>query len=110
MSLLILWTPIALQSLSEVFAYTFEEFGERQLRKLTSQIYAVTKRISSFPNSGKVEYEITKAAGIEYRSVKLIKEISLLYTVVDDAIYIEFVKNARIDDATMLEKILSKDD
>ena len=55
MSLRIEWTPVALQSLSDVFEYTFEEFGERQVRKLTSQIYKVTNRISQFPLTGTLD-------------------------------------------------------
>ena len=34
MNLNIEWTPVALQSLDEVFEYTFEEFGKAQVRKL----------------------------------------------------------------------------
>ena len=41
MNLNIEWTPVALQSLDEVFEYTFEEFGKAQVRKLTKQIYAL---------------------------------------------------------------------
>ena len=35
MNLNIEWTPVALQSLDEVYEYTFEEFGKAQVRKLT---------------------------------------------------------------------------
>lgn len=105
MSLTIEWTAIALQSLSEVFDYTFEEFGERQVRKLTSQIYKTTRRISAFPNLGKVDELCTEEFGIEYRSVVVISEISLLYTVVGDTLYIEYVRNARLDDATVWDKL-----
>ena len=105
MNLQVLWTPIALLSLSEVFKYTYLEFGERQLRRLTSQIYAAIRRIAAFPQLGRPEEEISEAMGIEYRSTIVIKEISLLYTVVGDTLYVEYVKNARQDDATMLEKL-----
>ena len=105
MSLPIKWTPIAQQSLSEVIVYTFEEFGERQLKKLTSRIYKAVSRISSFPLSGKLENELFEATGIEYRSIVVISEIKLLYTVNEETVYIEFVKNTRMDDATMLKKL-----
>jgi plasmid stabilization system protein ParE len=105
MNLQILWTPIALQSLSEVFVYTYTEFGERQLRKLTSQIYKVTRRIASFPQMGKLEEDLIDATGIEYRSMVVISELVLLYTIYEDTVYIEFVKDARLDDATMLAKL-----
>lgn len=49
MNLNIEWTPVALQSLDEVFEYTFEEFGKAQVRKLTKQIYSATRRIAAFP-------------------------------------------------------------
>lgn len=37
MNLNIEWTPVALQSLDEVYEYTFEEFGKAQVRKLTNK-------------------------------------------------------------------------
>ena len=105
MNLQVLWTPIALQSLSEVFEYTHKEFGERQLHKLASQIYAVCGRLAIFPLSGKRESELAKATGIEYRSIIVIKELKLLYTICDNTLFIEFVKNTRMDDTTMLERL-----
>ena len=36
---------------------------------------------------------------------RFINEIKLLYTVVEDTLFIEFVKNTRLDDATMLAKL-----
>ena len=104
MSLRIKWTPVALQSLSEVLDYTFEEFGERQLQKLTKLIYSTTYRLAAFPLSGKFEPEITDSTGIEYRSMAVISEIKILYTTDDDTLYVEFVKNVRLDDATMLAR------
>ena len=109
MNLPILWTPIALLSLSEVFEYTYEEFGELQLRKLTSQIYSVTRRIATFPHLGKSETELFEATGINYRSIVVISKIKLLYTISDDTLFIEYVKNSNMDDATMLEKIMNNE-
>ena len=105
MNLHIQWTPIALLSLSEVFKYTFEEFGERQLRRLQTQISSTARRIATFPGLGKHESDLIRATGIEYRSILVISEIKLLYTVSEDMLFIEFVKNARMDDTTMLEKL-----
>jgi len=105
MNLRIQWTPIALLSLSEVFEYTFEEFGERQLRWLKTQISTTARRIATFPGLGKREADLVEATGIEYRSIHVISEIKLLYTVSDDSIFIEFIKNAQMDDSTMLEKL-----
>ena len=105
MNLHIQWTPIALLSLSEVFEYTYEEFGERQLHTLKTQISSTARRIATFPGLGKREAGLVEATGIEYRSMLVISEIKLLYTVSEDTLFIEFVKNARMDDATMLEKL-----
>ena len=105
MSLHIAWTPVALQSLSDVFEYTFDEFGERQVHRLTSQIYKVVRRIAAYPNLGTLDEECTEEFGVEYRSVKVISEISVMYTVVGDTLFIEYVRNARLDDATVWEKL-----
>ncbi len=105
MNLHIQWTPIALLSLSEVFEYTYEEFGERQLHTLKTQISSTARRIATFPGLGKREAGLVEATGIEYRSMLVISEIKLLYTVSEDTLFIEFVKNARMDDSTMLEKL-----
>lgn len=105
MNFQIQWTHIALLSLSEVFDYTYNEFGKRQLNKLTEQIQTATRCLSIFPMSGKREEELAEATGIEYRSIIVISEIKLLYTISDSTVYIEFVKNTRMDDATMLDKL-----
>ena len=109
MSLRIEWTPVALQSLSDVFEYTFEEFGERQVRRLTSQIYKVTNRISQFPLTGTLDEACTDEFGVEYRRVVVISEISLIYTVVDDTLFIEYVRNARLDDSTVWDRLSNQE-
>lgn len=105
MNLHIEWTPIAQQSLREVYIYTMEKFGRRQLLKLTSKIYAATRRIAAMPESGKREAEMTDATGVEYRSTIVIKELKLIYTLTNGTVTIEFVKNARMSNATMLLKL-----
>ena len=105
MNLQILWTPIALQSLSEVFEYTYEMFGEQQLQKLSHKIIDTTRRIAAFPLSGKLETNLFEETGIEYRSTLVINEIKLLYTISNNELFIEYVKNNRMDDATVLERI-----
>ena len=99
-----------MQSLSEVFDYTYEEFGERQVRKLINQISKTTSRIAVFPHIGKVEELYTEEFGVEYRSIVVISEISLIYTILDDTIYIEYVKNARQDDETVWDKLSVTDE
>lgn len=105
MNLHIQWTHIALQSLSNVLGYTFEEFGEQQLHQLSHKIMTTVNRLSTFPQLGKTEDYLTEVTGIEYRSVVVIKEIKLIYTVNEDSIYIEYVKNNRQDDSKLLEKL-----
>ena len=105
MNLQIQWTPTALQSLSEVLEYTFCQFGERQLHKLTRQIHASARRVSIFPLLGKRETKLIKATGIEYHSTVVIKQIKLIYTVNKDILYVRFIKNSRMDDSTLLKKL-----
>ena len=107
MNLRIEWTHTALQSLEEVFEYTFEEFGERQVRKLTSQIYQVVRRLAAYPLMGAVDEESTEEFGVEYRRIVVISEISLLYTIVGDTLFIEYVRNVRMDDLTVWERLSS---
>ena len=105
MNLQIQWTPTALQSLSEVLEYTFCQFGERQLRKLTRQIHTSARRVSIFPLLGKRETKLIKATGIEYRSTVVIKQIKLIYTIDKDILYVRFIKNNCMDDSTLLKKL-----
>lgn len=107
MSLPIQWTPIALQSLSKVFDYTFEEFGEKQLRILSDKITTAANRIATFPQIGKVEESLSRRLNIEYRSISVIHEINLIYTIHNDVLFIEYVKNNRQDDATILSYLTS---
>ena len=105
MNLQIQWTPTALQSLSEVLDYTYGQFGERQLRKLTRQIHTSARRVSIFPLLGKRETKLINATGIDYHSTVVIKQIKLIYTVDKDILYVRFIKNNRMDDSTLLKKL-----
>lgn len=101
MSLSIEWTATALQSLEAVLEYTITEFGEAQVRKLRSQIFRTVKRLSVYPQMGAVEPFSSKTQ-YEYRGALVIKEIKIIYRVVEDRILIIYVKNARLDEKTML--------
>ena len=81
MNLPIKWTPLALQSLSEVLDYTFNTFGGNQLVKLSEQIDATVERIAAFPFAGKEETDLTNQTGVKYHSFAVIKEIKLIYTI-----------------------------
>lgn len=106
MNLQVKWTLVALQSLSEVLDYTFEQFGEKQLRKLTKRINSTVYRISLFPKSGKPETDVSDCIGVAFRSVVVLKKIKLYYTFGNGILFIEFVKNTNMDDNTMINKLL----
>ncbi len=101
MSLRIEWTPSALQSLLDVYEYTCEEFGESQLKKLRMKIDAATRRIAAFPQIGQVE-PYSARMGMEIRGLMVISQIKIVYCVMPDFIQIEYIKNNRLDDETML--------
>ena len=105
MSLPIEWTPLALQSLSDIFEYTFEFFGEQQLLKLRTQVTTAAKRIAIFPLSGKKEEYFSKIMGVEYRSTMVINEIKMIYTILDDKLIIEYMMNTRQDEDTIAQKL-----
>ena len=106
MSLHTEWTPVALLSLSEVFEYTLTTFGERQLLTLKEKITSTEKLLTIFPLAGKVESDYSNLLGHEYRSVLVIKELKMIYTIDGDRILIEYLKNTRLDDTTLLLKLL----
>ena len=106
MNLPVLWTQVALQSLSEVLDYTFDTFGGQQLLKLSGQIDETVARISEFPLAGRIEEWLSAETGVEYHSLAVIREIKLIYSISDEAIYIEYVKNNRQDDASILLKMI----
>lgn len=101
------WTATAQQSLEYVFEYTYGEFGERQLRRLHRQILNTVRRIVSFPQMGPVE-SFSKLTGKEYRGVIVIKEIKVIYSIIPDGIRIEYIKNTRLDEATLLDALFIK--
>ena len=69
MNLQVKWTLVALQSLSDVLEYTYEQFGERQLRKINKRINSSVLRIMFFPNIGKPEPYVSELIGVDFRSV-----------------------------------------
>ena len=101
MNLPIKWTPLALQSLSDVFEYTCDIFGEQQLHKLRGKVSDATRLLSLFPLAGKKEIELSEDLKTDYRSIVVIKEIKLIYTVTYDEVFIEYVMNTRQSEATV---------
>ena len=107
MSLQIKWTSIALQSLSDVFEYTFDMFGNKQLTKLRIKISETTKVISTFPLAGKKEIELSEQLQVHYRSIIVLKEIKLIYSCTSDTVFIEYVMNTRQDKDTIAHMLES---
>ena len=105
MNLQVKWTLVALQSLSEVLDYTFEQFGERQLRKLTKRINSSVIRILFFPKLGKPEPYVSDLIGVDFRSVVVVKKIKLYYTQSNEILFVEYIKNTNMDDSTMINKL-----
>ena len=105
MNLQVKWTLVALQSLSEVLEYTFEQFGERQLRKLTKRINSTVLRILFFPKIGKPEPYVSDLIGVEFRSLVVLKKIKLYYTLSNEIVFVEFIKNTNMDEDTMIKKL-----
>ena len=105
MNLQVKWTLVALQSLSDVLEYTYEQFGERQLRKINKRINSSVLRIMFFPNIGKLEPYVSELIGVDFRSVVVVKKIKLYYTQSKEILFVEFIKNTNMDDDTMLKKL-----
>ena len=101
MNLPIKWTPLALQSLSDVFEYTYNNFGEQQLHKLRGKISDATRLLSLFPFAGKKEIQLSEDLRTDYRSIVVIKEIKLIYSVTYDEVFIEYVMNTSQCEATV---------
>lgn len=104
MSLEIRWSKPALLSLAEVLDYTLEEFGELQYHKLRKQIKGAVGKISASPYIAAIEPYSDKV-GVELRGYLLIPRIKIIYSVVDNVLYVEYIKNTWLSEATMLERM-----
>jgi plasmid stabilization system protein ParE len=104
MSLEIRWSKPALLSLAEVLDYTLAEFGELQYHKLRKQIKEAVGKISASPYVAAIEPYSDKV-GVELRGYLLIPRIKIIYSVVDNVLYVEYIKNTWLSEATMLERM-----
>ena len=104
MSLETRWSEPALLSLAEVLEYTLEEHGERQYKKLRKQVMDAVRRISITPYAAAVE-PCSETVGVELRGYLVISKIKIIYSIVDDVIYIEYIKNTWLSEKTMLERM-----
>lgn len=104
MSLEIRWSEPALLSLAEVLQYTLEEHGERQYTKMRRQVMDAVRKIAQSPYSAAVE-PISEKVGFELRGYKVISKIKILFSIVDNTVYIEYVKNTWLSEETMLKRM-----
>ena len=104
MSLETRWSEPALLILAEVLLYTLEEHGEGQYNKMRRQMMDAVRNIAQSPLSAAVE-PISEKVGFELRGYKVIPRIKIFYSIVDDVIYIEYIKNTWLSEETMLKRM-----
>ncbi|MBQ9204702.1 MAG: hypothetical protein IJ155_10755 [Prevotella sp.] len=104
MSLETRWSEPALLSLAEVLEYTLEEHGERQYAKMRKQVMDAVRDIAQSPFTAAIE-PISEIVGFELRGYKVIPRIKIIYSIVDNVVYIEYVKNTWLSEETMLERM-----
>lgn len=104
MSLETRWSEPALLSLAEVLHYTLEEHGEGQYNKMRRQVMDAVRQIAQSPLSAAVE-PISEKVGFELRGYKVIPKIKIIFSIVDDVIYIEYIKNTWLSEDTMLRRM-----
>ena len=98
------WSEPALLSLAEVLQYTLEEHGEGQYNKMRRQVMDAVRKIAQSPLSAAVD-PISEKVGFELRSYKVIPRIKIIYSVVDDVVYIEYIKNTWLSEETILRRM-----
>jgi len=98
------WSEQALLSLAEVLQYTFEQHGERQYTKLRHQVMEAVGNIAKSPFAAAIE-PISEKVGFELRGYKVIPRIKIIYSIVDNVVYIEYIKNTWLSEKTMLERM-----
>ena len=104
MSLKTRWSEPALLSLAEVLEYTTWRHGRRQARKMRAQVMDAVRLIAQSPFIAAVE-PYSEKVGVELRGFVVIPRIKVIYSVVDDVVYIEYVKNTFLSERTMLHRM-----
>lgn len=74
----IVWTNDAINSVRDFAKTTLEEFGERQVDKLYSEINKVVRRIVMFPESFPLEQTLTEK-NATFRYATIFKKYELIY-------------------------------
>ena len=98
------WSEPALLSLAEVLQYTLEEHGEVQYNKIRRQVMDAVGKIAQSPFSAAIE-PVSEKVGFELRGYKVIPRIKIIYSIVDNIIYIEYIKNTWLSEETMLKRM-----
>ena len=98
------WSEPALLSLAEVLQYTLEEHGEVQYNKIRRQVMDAVRDIAQSPFSAAIE-PVSEKVGFELRGYKVIPRIKIIYSIVDNIIYIEYIKNTWLSEETMLKRM-----
>lgn len=104
MSLGIRWSEPALQSLAEVLQYTLKEHGEGQYNKMRRKVMEAVQHIAQSPFTAAID-PISEKVGFELRGYKVIPRIKIIYSIVDDIVYIEYIKNTWLSEKTMLDRM-----
>ena len=68
------------------------------------QIMSAVQRITLTPKAAPIE-PISDKVGFELRGLLVIKKIKVIYSVSDEAVNIEYIKNTYLSDKTMLERM-----
>lgn len=84
----------ALDSLADVLDYTIEQFGSAIASRTENEIFSTVESIETFPFIGSVIPEISDDR-YTYRRLQVSRQLSVIYRLKDDIIYIMFVWNSR---------------
>lgn len=91
-------------SLAEVLQYTLEEHGEGQYNKMRRQVMDAVRKIAKTPYTAAID-PVSEKVGFEIRSYKVISKIKIMYSVVDNVVYVEYIKNTWLSEETMLRRM-----
>lgn len=90
--------------LAEVLQYTLEEHGEGQYNKMRRQVMDAVRKIAKTPYTAAID-PVSEKVGFEIRSYKVISKIKIMYSVVDNVVYVEYIKNTWLSEETMLRRM-----
>ena len=71
---------------------------------MRKQIMDAVRKISVSPYSAPIE-PCSEKVGVELRGYLVISKIKIIYSVVDNILYIEYIKNTWLSEQTILERM-----